>query len=238
MLCLRQQIYVPGEIRLRKLMFYSRCWIFFVREAVIEISYFQSCWYLACTSQVTVLLHIFSVLFKIILLFLSKFSLEHAVAIQLSRKLQRAFVYAEVNDLWMGMPKTLVVSGGVACNNRIRSYLRTVIHVIFHTRRIVELKKKSFFPFQVSEAFEVNLVAPEAKYCTDNGVMIAWNGLEKWRRHIDIVPPSEVFGPSMSIFPRAPFGTDISDILTRESIKCKWIKESEIIEQHKLTNRV
>ena len=25
-------------------------------------------------------------------------------------------------------------------------------------------------------------VFPPVKYCTDNGVMIAWNGVERWRR--------------------------------------------------------
>ncbi len=98
----------------------------------------------------------------------------------------------------------------------------------------ISILKSLIFIFQVCNSFEVNLVTPEAKYCTDNGVMIAWNGLEKWRRQIDIVPPSEVFGSSLSIFPRAPFGTDISDTVTRQSIKCKWIKETEIIEQHKV----
>ncbi len=35
---------------------------------------------------------------------------------------------------------------------------------------------------KVCEAHSVELVAPPPKYCTDNGVMIAWNGVEKMRR--------------------------------------------------------
>jgi len=89
---------------------------------------------------------------------------------------------------------------------------------------------------QVCDSFEVKLVTPEPKYCTDNGVMIAWNGLEKWRRQMDIVHPSQVFSPCMSISPRAPFGEDISDEIKSASIKCKWIKEAEIVQ--KFVNKV
>ena len=57
----------------------------------------------------------------------------------------------------------------------------------------------------------MRLVAPEPKYCTDNGLMIAWNGLEKFRRGLDLVTPENVFGPALDIEPRAAFGVDISD---------------------------
>ena len=29
----------------------------------------------------------------------------------------------------------------------------------------------------------VRVVFPPPRYCTDNGVMIAWNGIEKYRRY-------------------------------------------------------
>jgi N6-L-threonylcarbamoyladenine synthase len=70
----------------------------------------------------------------------------------------------------------------------------------------------------------VRLVTPDAKYCTDNGLMIAWNGLEKFRRKLDLVPPEDVFGDKMAIEPRAKFGVDISDQVIDSNIKCSWIK--------------
>jgi len=30
------------------------------------------------------------------------------------------------------------------------------------------------------------LIVPPPKLCTDNGIMIAWNGIEKFNEHIDI----------------------------------------------------
>ena len=128
-------------------------------------------------------------------------SVEFAMSKQLGRRLQRGFVFSDLNDLWGGDSKTLVLSGGVGCNKRIRNSLQ-----------------------QVCDAFNVRLVAPEPKYCTDNGLMIAWNGLEKWRRNLDIVRPDEIFGPKMDIEPRASFGEDISDKVREMNIKCNWVK--------------
>ena len=31
------------------------------------------------------------------------------------------------------------------------------------------------------------LVTPPPKLCTDNGIMIAWNGMEKWKAQVGIV---------------------------------------------------
>ena len=51
---------------------------------------------------------------------------------------------------------SLVVSGGVASNNYMRAGLGLV-----------------------ADHFNIPAVFPPAKLCTDNGVMIAWNGLER-----------------------------------------------------------
>ena len=67
-------------------------------------------------------------------------------------------------------------------------------------------------------------MAPEPKYCTDNGLMIAWNGLEKFRRGVDLVTPEDVLGPALNIEPRAPFGVDFSDQVLDTNIKCSWVK--------------
>jgi tRNA A37 threonylcarbamoyltransferase TsaD len=48
------------------------------------------------------------------------------VASHLSRRLQRAIEFADLKHMWQNGSKTLVVSGGVACNSRIRSTLQKV----------------------------------------------------------------------------------------------------------------
>ena len=68
------------------------------------------------------------------------------------------------------------------------------------------------------------MVAPAPKYCTDNGVMIAWNGLEKYRISSDIISYENVL--DIPISPREPFGTDISPDVEKDQIKCKWVKLS------------
>ncbi|TGZ79905.1 hypothetical protein EX30DRAFT_396719 [Ascodesmis nigricans] len=57
--------------------------------------------------------------------------------------------------------RDLVVSGGVASNGFLRHMAR------------VYLKEKGFW--------DVRLVTPPPKFCTDNAAMIAWTGLEMWR---------------------------------------------------------
>ncbi|CAL8096264.1 unnamed protein product [Orchesella dallaii] len=63
----------------------------------------------------------------------------------------------------------LVVSGGVAGNQ--------------YVRRGIEL---------VCQEMNYKIVCPQKSLCTDNGVMIAWNGVEKWKQGIDIIPPSQL----------------------------------------------
>ena len=63
---------------------------------------------------------------------------------------------------------------------------------------------------------------PPVKYCTDNGVMIAWNGVEKWRRKKDIVDWKDVF--ELQVHPRVPFGLDISEKVTAADLKPRKIK--------------
>ena len=33
-----------------------------------------------------------------------------------------------------------------------------------------------------------DMIVPPNDLCVDNGVMIAWNGVEKWNAGIDIIP--------------------------------------------------
>ena len=51
-------------------------------------------------------------------------------------------------------------------------------------------------------------VFPPPKYCTDNGVMIAWNGVEKWNNNADLIPWNRVF--DVDVHPRVPFGLNMT----------------------------
>ena len=86
-------------------------------------------------------------------------------------------------------PKSIAVSGGVACNQRIRS-------MINHACKLSDCEA----------------VFPPPQYCTDNGVMIAWNGVEKWRKNADLIPWNRVF--DVDVQPRVPFGLNrIQDVI-------------------------
>lgn len=56
-----------------------------------------------------------------------------------------------------------VVSGGVASNMFVRRHLNLLC-----------------------DEMNFKLVVPPPKLCTDNGIMIAWNGIEKFNENIDI----------------------------------------------------
>lgn len=71
-------------------------------------------------------------------------------------RLQRGIEYAEKNGYILPENRTLVVSGGAACNNFIAEGVK-----------------------MVCDELGYKFVRPPPKLCTDNGVMIAWNGVER-----------------------------------------------------------
>lgn len=58
-------------------------------------------------------------------------------------------------EAWPGI-SALVVSGGVACNLSVRTALQ-----------------------QVADEAQLQLVLPPPRLCTDNGIMVAWAGVER-----------------------------------------------------------
>ncbi|KAI5391606.1 glutamated carboxypeptidase, variant 3 [Lathyrus oleraceus] len=86
--------------------------------------------------------------------------------------------------------KHLVVSGGVASNQYVRARLDTVV------------KKNG-----------LQLVCPPPRLCTDNGVMIAWTGIEHFRvGRYDPPPPAE--DPEdyfYDVRPRWPLGEEYAE---------------------------
>lgn len=141
-------------------------------------------------------------------------SCQNAVTRLCCRRVQRAIEYCALNSLLpssIRIPQTawptpplptsidpsapaLVVSGGVASNLFIRN----------------ELTK-------VAAHYGMRLVAPPPRLCTDNGVMVAWNGalLHSRGKRIE-------YDPSVIDFsPRAPLGKDIRALVAKANIQIK-----------------
>ncbi|XP_075546060.1 threonyl-carbamoyl synthesis 4 [Dermacentor variabilis] len=93
---------------------------------------------------------------------------------------------------------TVVVAGGVACNGVLRDALA-----------------------QLCDHLGARFVATPARLCSDNGLMIAWNGLE-----LHAASPESAVEDlgSLRVEPRCPLGTDISQSVAKASIKLQKIK--------------
>nr|CAD1818915.1 unnamed protein product [Ananas comosus var. bracteatus] len=91
--------------------------------------------------------------------------------------------------------KCLVVSGGVASNQYVRCRLNHIV-----------------------EENGLKLVCPPPSLCTDNGVMIAWTGIEHFRlgRYDPPPPPDEAEDAQLDLRPRWPLGEEYSEDLNIE----------------------
>lgn len=90
-----------------------------------------------------------------------------------------------------------MLSGGVASNQYIRKALTIV-----------------------TEMTGLHLICPPAKFCTDNGVMIAWNGVERLREGKGILAPDV----DVCYEPRAPLGVDITAEVKAAAIRLPPLK--------------
>nr|CAH7768206.1 unnamed protein product [Callosobruchus chinensis] len=131
-----------------------------------------------------------------------------AITRHLCHRLQRAMEYVQRKNLIPPDKRTLVVSGGAACNNFIAEGLGIVC-----------------------DALGYRMVRPPPKLCTDNGVMIAWNGVEKWREDIDVLTNFD----HIDIEKTAPLGVSLIQDVEQERISCKWVKLKQLtLSQKKL----
>ena len=114
-------------------------------------------------------------------------SAQHVVSLQLEDRVARALKFLSIRNMNVN---TLVVSGGVASNLYINSRLKSMC-----------LKQN------------VATSCPPVSYCTDNGVMIAWNGCEKLvAKSLDFVGPAEQtkeFFDGLKPLARCDLGLDI-----------------------------
>ncbi|XP_039438564.1 probable tRNA N6-adenosine threonylcarbamoyltransferase, mitochondrial [Culex pipiens pallens] len=119
----------------------------------------------------------------------------NASARHIAQRTLRAIRFCEKQSLIQpGDPKTLVISGGVACNDFI---YQTVS--------------------KMAESVGYVTVRPLKKHCTDNGVMIAWNGVEKFAVGQDIVLDYD----SVDIVGKTPLGVSLIEMVKDANIPSK-----------------
>ncbi|KAK9537888.1 hypothetical protein VZT92_005463 [Zoarces viviparus] len=124
-------------------------------------------------------------------------SAQHTVASHLAKRTHRAILFCKANGLLPSDSPTVVLSGGVASNQYIRKSL-TII----------------------TDATGLRLLCPPAKFCTDNGVMIAWNGVERLREGKGILPPDV----DVSYEPKARLGVDMTAEVKAAAIRLPSVR--------------
>ncbi|CAG9560586.1 unnamed protein product [Danaus chrysippus] len=115
-----------------------------------------------------------------------------AMAEHIAHRTERAIKYCEMTNLFRGDVKNIVVSGGVACNDFIFKSIECI-----------------------GNKYGCKVFRPPPKLCTDNGVMIAWNALEKLKHKSDSV------NEPLEINPTAPLGKNIIDKVKESDIQVR-----------------
>ncbi|XP_069996460.1 tRNA N6-adenosine threonylcarbamoyltransferase, mitochondrial [Penaeus vannamei] len=128
-------------------------------------------------------------------------SYQYAITKHLVRQTQRAMVYNDIRGLLPKENLKLVLSGGVACNNYIRRALQ-----------------------KLCETTGYQLLCPPPRLCTDNGIMIAWNGMERWKAQSGVIYDEEAI-KNIDIKAKCPIGVDLTEDVRSLGIKIqKWVK--------------
>ncbi|XP_028335876.1 tRNA N6-adenosine threonylcarbamoyltransferase, mitochondrial isoform X2 [Physeter macrocephalus] len=124
-------------------------------------------------------------------------AVQHTVACHIAKRTHRAILFCKQRDLLCQSNAVLVVSGGVASNLYIRKALEIV-----------------------TNATQCTLLCPPPRLCTDNGIMIAWNGVERLRAGLGILHSTE----GIRYEPKCPLGADISKEVGEAAIKVPQLK--------------
>ncbi len=113
---------------------------------------------------------------------------------------QRAMEFCEyrglIND---DTGRRLVFSGGVACNDFIFNTLTDLCNNLGY-----------------------QIWRPAKQHCTDNGVMIAWNGMERWLECEDTY--RQINLDDIGVEPKKPLGESLVDNVANANLSCKWVK--------------
>ncbi|XP_069638012.1 tRNA N6-adenosine threonylcarbamoyltransferase, mitochondrial isoform X2 [Haliaeetus albicilla] len=129
-------------------------------------------------------------------------AVQHAVAFHIIQRTYRAMLFCIKNSILSSKNATLVVSGGVASNQYIRKGLQTL-----------------------ADANDFAFLCPPPRLCTDNGVMIAWNGVERLRAGLGVLHSTD----GIRYEPKAPLGIDISKRVEEDSIKVPKLKKDMMV---------
>ncbi|GMH37238.1 hypothetical protein BSKO_05111 [Bryopsis sp. KO-2023] len=121
-------------------------------------------------------------------------SFQRVAILHLEHRCKRACEWA--NEVYPEID-TLVMSGGVAANSYVRARLE-----------------------EVASKHQMQLLCPEPRLCTDNGVMVAWAGLERFKLGL-VDPPPESPAPEedewFDLRPRWPLTERVAFQLTRST---------------------
>lgn len=124
-------------------------------------------------------------------------AVQHTAACHIAKRTHRAILFCKQKDLLPQNNAVVVVSGGVASNLYIRKALEIV-----------------------TNATGCTLLCPPPRLCTDNGIMIAWNGIERLRAGLGILHDVE----GIRYEPKCPLGVDISEEVGEAAIKVPPLK--------------
>ncbi|CAH6791603.1 Osgepl1 [Phodopus roborovskii] len=122
---------------------------------------------------------------------------QHTTACHLAKRTHRAILFCKQKNLLSPANAVLVVSGGVASN--------------LYIRRALEI---------VANATQCTFLCPPPRLCTDNGIMIAWNGIERLRAGLGILHDVK----DIRYEPKCPLGVDISKEVSDAAIKVPQLK--------------
>ncbi|KAJ8980046.1 hypothetical protein NQ317_012886 [Molorchus minor] len=119
----------------------------------------------------------------------------------LCHRLQRAMEYICSENLIPHDKQTLIVSGGAACNNFIAKGLKIVCDELGY-----------------------RMVRPPPHLCTDNGVMIAWNGIERLKESVGLY----VNFDDIDVEKSSPLGIRLVEDVINKNISCNWVKLTKL----------
>ncbi|XP_026328841.1 probable tRNA N6-adenosine threonylcarbamoyltransferase, mitochondrial [Hyposmocoma kahamanoa] len=125
---------------------------------------------------------------------------------------ERAVLFCEKTNLLSSQYKNIVVSGGVACND-----------FMFNSLKLL------------GDKLGYNVYRPPLKVCTDNGIMIAWNGIEKLRQQEDTNITTSI--QLQDIEPTAPLGTNIIDKVIAANLPTKVTRLLKLFNGNKLLEK-
>ncbi|XP_075036133.1 tRNA N6-adenosine threonylcarbamoyltransferase, mitochondrial isoform X3 [Mixophyes fleayi] len=127
-------------------------------------------------------------------------SFQHSVAHHIVKRTQRAILFCKQESLLPTTNASLVVSGGVASNGYVRKMLQ-----------------------HLTDDMDMSVLCPPPQLCTDNGVMVAWNGIERLCVGAGVL--DNTYG--IRYEPRALLGTDISEQVRNAAIKLPSLKKKD-----------